>query len=312
MLVQFFLALSVVLPLFIIMLVGNGLKRLQLIDDHTINQLNQVTFGLFLPLQLFLSVYQSNLQALTNVRVIVFLALSLVAVFTGLLVMVPIIEKSNARRGVIIASVIRCNYLIIGLPIMSSLFLPEQMGLVALILTVSMLLVNPMAIIAMEVYRNGKNSLTRLLISVLRNSFVIAPLIGILCLILHIKLPMPITAAMQELGKLGTPLALILLGASFQWKEVRLFYKPLLMALFLKLLLIPIVILLAARSLHFSLAETTALVIFYGAPTAVSTYPLAVNLDGDSKLSQEIIVASTLVSAVSLVILIVMIQSFFQ
>lgn len=52
----------VVLPLFIMMWLGYFLKKLRLYSDATLSEMNNVCFRVFLPILLFMNVYQSDLK----------------------------------------------------------------------------------------------------------------------------------------------------------------------------------------------------------------------------------------------------------
>ena len=55
------LSLNVVLPLFLTVALGYFIKKIKLIDEHTLKVMNKVTFKTFLPTLLFYNVYKTNL-----------------------------------------------------------------------------------------------------------------------------------------------------------------------------------------------------------------------------------------------------------
>ena len=53
------LSFTVVFPLFAQLVLGYGLKRIKLLDDHTLSVCNKLVFRVFLPCLLFLNVYRA-------------------------------------------------------------------------------------------------------------------------------------------------------------------------------------------------------------------------------------------------------------
>lgn len=63
---NFVLTANAVLPLFLIMALGYGIRRTPLMDDHTHQMMNKLIFKLFLPILLFKNISTSDLNALSG------------------------------------------------------------------------------------------------------------------------------------------------------------------------------------------------------------------------------------------------------
>jgi predicted permease len=57
---NFVLSANVVLPLFFTMMAGYAMKRLQWVDDAFLKQWNRISFRFFLPILLFMNIYQTS------------------------------------------------------------------------------------------------------------------------------------------------------------------------------------------------------------------------------------------------------------
>ena len=68
------LSFTVVFPLFAQLVLGYGLKRIKLLDDHTLSVCNKLVFRVFLPCLLFLNVYRANLAQVFNARLLAWAA----------------------------------------------------------------------------------------------------------------------------------------------------------------------------------------------------------------------------------------------
>lgn len=54
------LAASVVFPIFALIVLGYILKRIKMVDDHSLNVINKLVFKVFLPVLLFYNIYKTD------------------------------------------------------------------------------------------------------------------------------------------------------------------------------------------------------------------------------------------------------------
>jgi len=306
---QFILAVTIVIPLFLMGFTGYLLNKFNFFSQTTFKQINNVVFTILLPIYLFLGISQSDLSAFNNGRLVLFVIVALFLTYMLALWITPIIEKDNCKRGVMIQGIIRSNYVILGFPLMAALYSEKETAITALILAISMPILNPMCIIALEMYRKQKPNFKELVIGILKNPLIIATCAGILALILQINFPVVLLRTATDLGRLGTPLALLALGGTMQFDSFRSNFKSLSVTLFLKLILIPSFALTAGILLGFSAIEVTALMILFATPTAVVSYTTAVKMEGDGQFAQQIVILSTILSVFTLVLWITLIQT---
>jgi len=170
---------------------------------------------------------------------------------------------------------------------------------------------SPMQVIALEMYRHNKPDISSIMINIAKNPLILATLAGILFLLLELPLSPLIEKSIGDIGKLGTPLALIVLGGTLKFDSLRENARSLTIVVLLKLVIIPMIAIAAAVLLGFNQIEVTALMIFYAAPTAVTTYAMALKLDGDAPLAQQIVIITTLLSMISLVFWITVVKTIF-
>ena len=78
---NFVLTANAVLPLFLIMALGYGIRRTPLMDDHTHQMMNKLIFKLFLPILLFKNISTSDLNALSGSWVYLYALVSELAIF---------------------------------------------------------------------------------------------------------------------------------------------------------------------------------------------------------------------------------------
>lgn len=284
------LSFTVVFPLFVNMILGYGLKSINLLDKNTTKNMNTVVFKVFLPLLLFNNIYKTNLNGIFNGKILSFAALSIIALFIILCILIPIIEKDNKKRGVMIQGIFRSNFVIFGLPVATALFGDGQVGIIALLIAVVVPLFNFLSVIALEIFRGGKIDVKNVLKGILTNPLIIASAIGLSFLFLNVKLPVVLEKSVSDISKIATPLSLILLGASFEFKAIKANLKQTLISVIGRLVILPSIMLPLSAFLGFRDVELVGLLLIFGAPTAVSSFTMAEKMDGDADLASQIVV----------------------
>lgn len=284
------LSLNVVLPLFITMSLGYFLKSLNMFDNNTLDTMNNITFKSFLPMLLFYNIYKTDLQGVFNLKLMIFSATCVIALYLILYLIVPLIEKDNKKRGALLQGLFRSNFVIFGLPITESLFGSEKVGVAALLIAVIVLLFNILSVIALETFRGGKPDFRKISIGIIKNPLIIASCLGILTLLLKIKIPTAIEKTISDVSKIATPLSLILLGASFKFGNIKKYLKQTTIAVVGKTILTPCIILPICIMFGYRGVELSTLMIIFAAPTAISSFTMAQQMDSDSDLAGQIVV----------------------
>lgn len=284
------LSFNVVLPLFLMMILGYGIKKINMFDEVTLKSMNSITFKIFLPTLLFYNVYKTDLSGVFNPQLISFAAISIIITFSILCLLIPIIEKDNSKRGVIIQGIFRSNFVIFGIPVIVSLFGEGYSGVTSLLIAVVVPVFNMLAVCSLEIFRGGKINVKNIIKGVITNPLIIASALGLIFLFLGIKLPTPIEKTVNDVSKIATPLSLILLGGSFKFSSYKNYIKPLIITVFGRLIIVPSIFVPLAVSFGFRGVELACLLIMWSAPTAVSSFTMAQQMDADSELAGQIVV----------------------
>lgn len=291
---NFILSFNVVSPLFLIMSLGYYLKYIRLFDDHTLNIMNKVCFKVFLPILLFYNIYKSDVKSAFNINLIIFSVVSVVLLFLILLIIIPKIEKDNKKRGVMIQSIFRSNFVIFGMPVASSIYGEGNIGSTALLIAIIVPLFNLLSVISLEVFRDDYINLKKVIKGIITNPLIIASALGILFVLLNFKLPTFLEKSISDVSKLATPLSLILLGGSFSFSDIKEYINHMIFVVSNKLVLVPLVFIPISIALGFREIELLTLLIIFASPTAVSTFQMAKQMDSDHILAQQAIVFSCL------------------
>lgn len=298
---SFTVSFNAVFPMFLIMAAGLLCRYIKVIPESVISPVNNIVFRLFTPVLLFNNIYSSGSSAdEVPVKLLIFMPVCLLALYGATFFAVTKLEKDNTRRGALIQAIYRGNFVLLGLPIVTSIFPPEQAGVVGITATIFVPLLNILAVVTLETFRGGKVNIVRLLRGVVTNPLIVASLLGIVMLFLRVRLPVVAASAIKSLSGVTTPLALVTLGASLDFAQLRNNKKYVLWGtlgklVFLPGLAIPLAILFGFRGI--SLATVMAA---FAAPTAIASYPMAEQMDSDGPLAAELIISTSTFSCITL------------
>ncbi len=321
--VIFFTATNAVLPIILLILLGFFLKKGNLLTEDFLDTGNKLVFRVFLPVMLFINVY--NIESVQALRWdVIGYCLAMVAVLfcIGLLTAV-ITTPIAARRGVLLQCTFRSNFAIIGLSLSAAMGGAEAESIAAVIAAFVVPLYNILAVIALSMFAPGsqKRSITKILKDIVKNPLIIGAFIGLASLMIRylqdaifhrtvfsLRQQMPfVLSALNQMKNCTTPLALVILGGQFRFSAAKEAKKEILIGSLWRVVLAPMIgvgtaILLSEYTnlLSFGPKEYPALVALFGTPTAVSSAVMARQMGGDGQLATQYVVWTSLASIVTI------------
>ena len=175
-------------------------------------------------------------------------------------------------------------------------------GMTPLMIIGAVPLYNISAVIVLTLgYGEGKLTgklLRKTLLGVITNPILIGVLLGIVRAL--IPLPILLPKTLDYVGALATPLGLMALGASFEFKAAITKIAPTALATALKLVGFSALWLPIAIYIGYSHEELLALLIMTGSPTTVSSFVMAKSMGYDGTVSAGIVMLTTILSAFTL------------
>ncbi|MEG0270466.1 MAG: AEC family transporter, partial [Clostridia bacterium] len=214
--------------------------------------------------------------------------------------LVPRFEKSNLRRGVMVQSIFRSNYILFGLPMAASLFGASETGTTAVLIAFVIPLFNLLSVIALEIFNVGKVNVKRILMGVVTNPLILGAMAAFVFLLTGLRLPRVVEQTVRDISKIATPLALIILGGSFTFSRLKPNLKHIVAAVSGRLILIPLCFVSLSVALGFRGVALGALLAMFASPTAVSSFTMAQQLHADDELAGQIVVVGSLCSVVTI------------
>jgi len=287
------LAFNVVLPLFLCILLGYFLRCIGMLREATQKDMNRLCFKVFLPIYLFNSIYTTDLAVAFDGRLVLFAVCGVLGLFLLLMLLIPRIEKENSRRGVLVQAIFRSNFVLYGLPVAVSLCGEEHLGPTSLLISIVVPIYNVLAVVCLEWFRGGKPDGKKVLRGIATNPLIIASLLGVAVNLLGLRLPTGVHKCVTDLGRVATPLSLVVLGGEFRFSRIRGVSRQLFLAVAGRLVIAPLVMVSLGIALGFRGDSLVPVLIMFGAPTAVSSFTMAQQMDGDSTLAASAVVFST-------------------
>lgn len=296
-----YLAFSVVFPLFTLMAFGYFLRWIKLFDEKFLEQLNNLCFKTFLPIILFMNIYNSDFNGDFKIGLIAFTLISIVVTCILLMLLIPIFVKKDTNRGVVIQGMFRSNFILFGVPMTASLYGSDNISVTTILLAFVIFAFNILAVIVLETYSSKKTGFATILKGVIKNPLIIGATIGFYFMITGLKLPSLLENTISDISKIATPLSLIVLGGSFKFANLFNDIKLLSFSVLGKLVLIPGIILPIAILLGFRTVELASLLAVFASPTAVSSYTMAQSAKiANHELAGQIVVIGSILSVLTI------------
>ena len=297
MLDSFMVAFNAVMPFLILLGIGYAAVRFSLTDRAFMNRLNTLNFKLFFPFMTFNNVYSAKPENMPSLKLILTGVGGVLVLVALLMVIVPKIVKENPRRGVIIQSIFRSNFVIYGIPLTTFVFGEESASVCGVMVLIMVSLFNVLAVVVLEIYREGgKVHLLPLLTGLLKNPLLQGCIIGLLFYLLRIRLPGFVEKPVTSLATMATTLAMIALGANLRFEELKKNSRTVTAALVVRLVLLPLIMMTFSILIGLRGVELFLVLMIFGTPVATASYPMAQNMGGDGLLAGQLVFVSTVAS----------------
>ena len=293
---------NVIMPIFLLIMLGYVLTRLKVWDANFLKVANNVCFKVLLPVLLFYNVATADIFEVFNGKLILYACLCACGLCALLFLIVPLFVKDKKRRGVMIQGTFRSNFLLFGVPLGLSIGLRPGEVLAAVVAAFYVPVINMLSVISLYVYSEAENkSLKSALLGIVKNPLVLGGMSGLLFSLVRnligFELPQMIDTTLANIKSTATPLAFLILGGDLKFGSMLRNVKFSMLSVMGKTMLIPLVMLPVSYFLFgFNQLEMAILLAVFATPNAVSSYAMARNYEADYDLAGEIVTLSTLIS----------------
>ncbi len=293
---NFIVAVSAVVPLFGLMLIGVFVKQMQLLTETELVHVNRMVFRVFFFCMMFYNMYTTDIAETFRPHLILFGAGGVLAVFFLAMAIVCFFEKDNRRRGAMVQAIFRSNFVLIGIPLVANIFGDSALAVPTMMIAIIVPIYNVLGVFDLETFRGGHFDLAAILRGVLKNPMILGALFGVAFLLLGIPLPEPVLKPVRQVAAATTPVALIILGASFKMGSSREALHQLIACVSARLLIVPALMLSLAVALGFRGVDLVTLVAIFATPCAVASFAMAQQMDSDADLAGNCVVYTSALS----------------
>ncbi len=299
--VDFQLSFNTVFPIFVYMMAGFCIRKAGLFSEENFRKLGAVNFRCFIPLILFYSVYNSDLEDIFQRDILVFALIVILAVFFLSWFLCRRLIKDRRNAVSTAQCLFHSNFVLFGLAIANALCKGNGLATVSALAAVIVPLYIVLTVIIFSVTLKEEIHVGMILKDIFTSTVVDAGIIGVVFNLVGIhQLPTFLDTPINVLGTMATPVALICLGGLVTFESMRDHRNHLTITVIIKLVVIPAGAIIAAILLGFRNDLLIVILAIFAAPAEPGCTPLANQLDGNGKLTGEIVASTSIFSLVSI------------
>ena len=299
---NFLFSLNVTLPIFIIIVIGGLLQRIGLLNEGFSSVADKFVFKVALPVQLFRDIAVMDIRSDFSGKFVLFCMAATTCMFAATWLLGQLFLKDKSMVGAFAQAAARGSAAILGIAFVENIY--GSSGMTPMMIVAAVPLFNIYSVIILTVTSaQGKFDgalVKKLLKGVVTNPIILGIAAGMVWSLAGLPMPVLLSKSVGYIASTATPLALLVLGATFQGREALQKIGPTLAAAFLKLVAIPAAIFPVAIHMGFRGSELVAIMIMLASPTTVTCYIMAKNMGGDDTLSASVVMTATLLSSVTL------------
>jgi len=303
--------ISALLPVFLLIVLGFILKRSLMRLETQWHGLERLTYYVLFPTLLIQTLVNADLSSVPVAGVGGALMLSALAMSVLCLALRPLFSRLDidgpAFTSIFQGATRWQTY--VALAVSSNLFGHTGLALASVAMVAIIPLVNVLSVWVLAQYASPeKQSVRAIVMTVVQNPLIWACVIGIGVNVTHLPLPKIWHDVADALGRSSLGIGLLVTGAGLQLAGL---FRPSLaasVAVFLKLVLMPVFCIALALWFGISGSSLVIVAVCAAVPTSSSAYVLARQMGGDAPLLAQIITLQTILAALTMPIVIALVS----
>lgn len=298
---NFLYSINATLPIFLIMILGKILYRLQVINDDFVRSTDRFVFYAALPALVFKDLTENDIRSNFNFGYVSFCFFVTLIIILAIWGLTELFMKNESEKGAFIQASYRSSAAILGLAFIDNMYSSAGMAPLMIIGAVPLFNIFAVIILTLKGDNNGrKPDWKTTILNIFKNPILLGILIALPFAFTGITFPSFINKGISYVANTASPLALLSIGASFEGRRAIKKIRPTIIASFIKLFALCAIVLPLAVFFGFRNQELVGILIMVGSPATASCYIMAKNTKNDAVLTSSIIVLTTLLSSVSL------------
>ncbi|MBW7469695.1 AEC family transporter [Marinobacter sp. F4218] len=306
----FLQTLETTLPVFAMVFIGLGLRRIGWIDSAFIHTASALVFKATLPTLVFLSIIRADLDTALNPGLLAFFLLATLASF-GIAWLWSLWRVDREDRGVYVQGAFRGNCGIVGLALAANLYGDFGLSAGGILLGLVIISYNALSVTVLIAYQPGQSaSWQKIFHDIVRNPLILSVVVAIPFAWLDVRLPTWVMTSGDYFASLTLPLALLCIGATVSLSAIRSDSRTAFSSSTLKMVVLPALCTSAAWLAGFRGPELGLMFLFFASPTAAASFVMVKALGGNDRLAANIIALTTLMASVTVTIGVFLLRSY--
>lgn len=295
-------SLNATVPVFTMILLGMLFKKIGWIDQQFASKMNKFVFLVPLPVLVFEDLATLDFEKIWDTKFVLFCFFVTIASIL-IVTLISLFIKNKNNRGEFIQASYRSSAALLGIALIQNIYGHATMA--PLMIIGSVPLYNIMAVIVLSLFSPKHQELNKdiwikTIKGIITNPILIGIVIGLLWSLLKIPMPTMLAKTVSSVGNVATPMGLMAMGATFNFKEALGEIKLSLLASFIKLFGFCLLFLPLAIYLGFVNEQLIAILVMLGSATTVSCFVMAKNMGHKGTLTSTVVMITTLCSGFSI------------
>ncbi|MCR5581437.1 MAG: AEC family transporter [Pseudobutyrivibrio sp.] len=300
--------LNATVPIFLLMVLGYIFKATHIFNTELTKGINNFVFKVALPVLVYKELATSDVNEIWDTGFVLFCFFATLGSIS-IAFLVSLFFKDKSVRPEFIQGSLRSSAALLGVGIAINIY--GDAGMTPLMMIGAVPLYNILAVVVLTLGKSD-GSLTpkvirKTLFGIITNPIIIAIILGLVRAMIPAPILLPKT--LGYVSNLATPLGLMALGASFEFKEAIGKLAPTLWATAFKLVIFSALWLPLAISLGYTHDKLIAVLIMTGSSTTVSSFVMAKSMGYNGTVSAGIVMLTTVLSAFTLTLWLYILKS---
>ncbi|MCK9993350.1 MAG: malonate transporter [Alphaproteobacteria bacterium] len=292
--------ISALLPVFLIIALGWGIRRAGFADDALWPPLERMIYFILFPCLLVQNLATADLGGIDIIPLGAALLSAIFLMAGSLSLLRTRLNLSGPEYSSLFQGAVRWNGFA-GIAAASSLYGTAGLALMAVAIALMVPTVNLLSIYVLTRHASTEPaSLRAALIAVIRNPLILSCLTGIALNVSGFGLAPIIDSTLNVLGSAALPLGLLAVGAALDLSHMRQFGSTILLGTGLKMLGMPLLVAMTTGIFGVEGLTRDIAILCASVPGATSAYILARQLGGDASMMAGMITASTVSALVTM------------
>ena len=292
---------NAITPVFVVVFLGVFLNHIRFFSDVTKEDIVKLVYYVGTPALLFHTIAKADLSAALNPPLLLFVICAILC-YVFLLIGLCFRIRDPKKKGAVIQIGFRSNVAIAGMPLAMSLMNEEGVLTMAIVVAFVTICYNVTAVILLSYYGNQSQKKTNLFLDVIKNPLIIGTVLGLLVSLLKLPLYPILDKSLEFAGDIASSLGLLIIGANITLKGFQTNRVYILLSVFFRNVLAPVLYLGAAILLGFRGNALIIISILSATPAAVNCFVMAKKLGMDPDISAYGVSLTSLVSIGSIFI----------